>query len=198
MMSDSLPIEFIHHVSRVTRDLDKSIEFYRDVLGFQPLDRPGFNFRGAWLFNYGLQIHLIESTDQEPPNDEIKARVDHIAFRVSDIDAVQKQLDERGIEFVLLYIPPAPDAQLSYCREGVEQVLEEFELKPEDHGATEALANEYLDAMRAEGVRVVDLRPAFRAAEEQLYWNCDLHINTAGHRVTARELHRALEEWRSE
>jgi catechol 2,3-dioxygenase-like lactoylglutathione lyase family enzyme len=40
-MYDPLPIEFIHHVSRVTRDLDKSIDFYQHVLGFQPLARPG-------------------------------------------------------------------------------------------------------------------------------------------------------------
>jgi lysophospholipase L1-like esterase len=111
---------------------------------------------------------------------------------------VAKQCAERDIDFVLLYIPPAPDAQLQYCREGVEQVLEQFQLEPEDHGATEALADEYLDTMRAEGVQVVDLRPAFRAAEEPLYWKCDLHINTAGHRVTARELYRAIEELASE
>ena len=104
-MTDPLPIEYIHHVSRVTRDLDKSIRFYSDVLGFQPLDRPGFNFRGAWLFNYGLQIHLIESADQEPPNNEIKARVDHIAFRVSDIEAVKRLLDEGGIEYVSRHVP---------------------------------------------------------------------------------------------
>ncbi|MGZ0164996.1 MAG: VOC family protein [Planctomycetales bacterium] len=113
-MSDPLPIEFIHHVSRVTRDLDKSIAFYQDVLGFQPLARPGFNFRGAWLFNYGLQIHLIESKDQDPPNTEIQARVDHIAFRVSDIDAVQKQLDERGIEFVSRHVPDTGVTQVFF------------------------------------------------------------------------------------
>ncbi len=113
-MSDPLPIEFIHHVSRVTRDLDKSIRFYCDVLGFKPLERPGFNFRGAWLFNYGLQIHLIESADQEPPSSEIQARVDHIAFRVSDIDAVQKQLDERGIEFVSRHVPDTGVTQVFF------------------------------------------------------------------------------------
>ena len=46
-MPEALPIEFIHHVSRMTRDLDLSIEFYRDVLGFQAIPRANFNFRGA-------------------------------------------------------------------------------------------------------------------------------------------------------
>jgi len=66
------------------------------------------------LFNYGLQIHLIESADQEPPRTEIKARVDHIAFRVSDIDAVQKQLDERGIEFVSRHVPDTGVTQVFF------------------------------------------------------------------------------------
>lgn len=106
---------------------------------------------------------------------------------------VARQCAERGIQFVLLYIPSAPEVQLQYCKEGAEQVLEQFELTFDDQGLTELMANEYLDTMRAEGVHVVDLRPAFREADERLYWKADLHINTAGHRVTARELYRAVE-----
>ena len=113
-MTKPLPIEYIHHVSRVTRDLDKSIQFYRDVLGFQPLDRPGFNFRGAWLFNYGLQIHLIESENQAPPNIEIQTRIDHIAFRVSDIDAVKRLLDDGEIEYASRHVPDTGITQVFF------------------------------------------------------------------------------------
>lgn len=113
-MPEPLPIEFIHHVSRVTRDLDKSIRFYCDVLGFQPLSRPGFNFRGAWLFNYGLQIHLIESADQEPPRTEIEAHVDHIAFRVSDIEAVKRLLGEGDIKYTSRHVPDTGVTQVFF------------------------------------------------------------------------------------
>lgn len=99
---------------------------------------------------------------------------------------------ERGIEFVLLYIPPAPDVQLRYCEEGVDAVLEQFDMTEADRGWTERIADELIAAMRAEDALVVDLRPAFRAAEDRLYWNADLHINTAGHAVVARELFAAL------
>ena len=89
-MPEALPIEFIHHVSRMTRDLDLSIEFYRDVLGFQAIPRANFNFRGAWLFNYGLQIHLIESAEQlPPPPTEVGTRVDHIARRRASSTAIR-------------------------------------------------------------------------------------------------------------
>ncbi len=114
-MSEALPIEFIHHVSRMTRDLDRSIEFYRDVLGFQSIPRANFNFRGAWLFNYGLQIHLIESAVQlDPPPTEVGTRVDHIAFRVGDIDAVQKLLSERNISFRTSTVPETGIVQVFF------------------------------------------------------------------------------------
>lgn len=105
-----------------------------------------------------------------------------------------RQCAELGIEFLVLYIPPATDAQPDDCAEGIAQVLEVFGMTAEDRGATERMADEYLGALAAEGVKVVDLRPAFRAATERLYWRADLHINTAGHRVAGIELHRAVEE----
>ena len=73
-----------------------------------------FPYRGAWLFNYGLQIHLIESENQTPPNTEIQARVDHIAFRVSDIDTVKRLLDEGGIEYASRHVPDTGVTQVFF------------------------------------------------------------------------------------
>lgn len=107
---------------------------------------------------------------------------------------VSRQCAELGIDFILLYIPPATDVQQQYCAEGIAMVLEVFEMTAADRGWTERIADEYLQTMQAEGTRVVDLRPAYRAAEEPLYWKADLHINTAGHRLAGEELFRAVEE----
>ena len=108
---------------------------------------------------------------------------------------VAVQCAERDIEFVLLYIPPATDVQQQYCADGIADVLEVFEMTPEDRGWTERIADEYLDTLRAAGVHVVDLRPAYRATEERLYWKADLHINTRAHRIAAEELHRSIESF---
>jgi catechol 2,3-dioxygenase-like lactoylglutathione lyase family enzyme len=95
-----LPITSIHHIARVTRRPDENIAFYRDVLGFKEIQRPGFNFRGAWLFNYGIQIHIIENVDAAPdPQRKIDSRGDHLAFHVSDIELSKQQLQSAQIEF---------------------------------------------------------------------------------------------------
>lgn len=100
-MSAPLPISGLHHVARVTRRPLESIAFYRDVLGFQELQRPGFNFRGAWLFNYGIQIHIIENASSAPdPQRAIDSRGDHLAFHVTDIAASKERLQSAGIEFI--------------------------------------------------------------------------------------------------
>ena len=100
-MPAPLPIIGLHHIARVTRHLDDTLDFYCNVLGFQQLRRPPFSFRGAWLFNYGVQIHIIENESLAGErNDQIDSRANHLAFRVEDIDAVKSSLAEHGIDFV--------------------------------------------------------------------------------------------------
>lgn len=97
-MPTPLPLRGLHHVAVTTRDPDASLAFYRDVLGFAPLERPNFNFRGAWLFRDGLQIHVIENRTPEA-DERIDPRADHLAFAVDDFDAVERALREHGIDY---------------------------------------------------------------------------------------------------
>ncbi len=97
-MSKALPLRGLHHVAVTTGDPDASIAFYRDVLGFAPLQRPNFDFRGAWLFKDGLQIHIIEHQPADGGG-EIDPRADHLAFAVDDLDVVEGCLAEHGIAF---------------------------------------------------------------------------------------------------
>ncbi len=100
-MTAPLPITALHHVARVTRRPAESIAFYRDLLGFRELQRPAFNFRGAWLFNYGVQIHIIENVSSAPdPERAIDSRGNHLAFHVTDVEASKNQLRSAGIEFI--------------------------------------------------------------------------------------------------
>lgn len=99
-MKANLPIRALHHIARVTRLPEESIAFYRDLLGFKELRRPAFSFRGAWLYNYGVQIHIIENAASAPdPRRAIDSRGDHLAFHVADIELSKVRLREAGIEF---------------------------------------------------------------------------------------------------
>jgi catechol 2,3-dioxygenase-like lactoylglutathione lyase family enzyme len=99
-MAETLPITGLHHIARVTRRPVESIAFYRDVLGFEEIQRPGFNFRGAWLFNYGVQIHIIENPSSAPdPERPIDSRGDHLAFHVTDIELAKAKLRGSRTEF---------------------------------------------------------------------------------------------------
>ena len=99
-MPASLPIIGLHHIARVTSQPEQSIAFYRDVLGFRELPRPPFNFRGAWLYNYGVQIHIIENqTLAGARSDNIDSRANHLAFRVEDMDRVKQVLSEHDLPF---------------------------------------------------------------------------------------------------
>ncbi|XP_008671456.1 uncharacterized protein [Zea mays] len=81
------PLASLNHISIVCRSVEASLRFYTDVLGFVPIRRPGsFDFDGAWLFNYGIGIHLLQSEDPgslPPEKGEINPKDNHISFQVS-------------------------------------------------------------------------------------------------------------------
>lgn len=80
------PLMALNHVSRLCRNVEESMNFYTKVLGFVLIERPrALDFNGAWLFNYGVGIHLVQSEDEErlPPDDKDLDPMDnHISFQV--------------------------------------------------------------------------------------------------------------------
>ncbi|KAL6963202.1 Glyoxylase I 4 [Sarracenia purpurea var. burkii] len=98
-----LHITSLNHISLVCRSVENSIDFYKNVLGFVPVRRPGsFTFDGAWLFGYGIGIHLLQSEDSEnmPKKNDINPKDTHISFQCESMAAVEKKLKEIGIEYM--------------------------------------------------------------------------------------------------
>ncbi len=98
-MPEPLPLVALNHVALMTRRVDESRAFYRNVLGFREISRPNFNFRGAWLYNYGLMIHLLENERAGSPSDDIRTRDTHLALHTDDLPRVEQLLTEHGVRF---------------------------------------------------------------------------------------------------
>lgn len=113
-MPDPLPIHSLNHIAVVTRNVERSIKFYRDVLGFREVERPNFTFAGAWMFNYGLMIHIIESDAAGRPGGEIQTRAAHIALHADDLDAVERLLKEHDVAYRKSEVPGRSVKQLFF------------------------------------------------------------------------------------
>lgn len=103
IVGNPLHLKSLNHVSLVCRSVEESINFYQNVLGFVPIRRPGsFNFDGAWLFNHGIGIHLLESEDPEnmPKKTAINPKDHHISFQCESMGTVEKKLKEMEIRYV--------------------------------------------------------------------------------------------------
>ncbi|GMJ07894.1 glyoxylase I 4 [Hibiscus trionum] len=104
--SAALPLLSLNHVSLLCRSVWDSMRFYEQVLGFVPIKRPSsFKFNGAWLYNYGIGIHLIEhpsiddfDTIVEPR--PINPKDNHISFQCTDVGLVLRRLEDMGMKFV--------------------------------------------------------------------------------------------------
>ncbi len=102
----SLKVKTIDHVTLVVKDLERSRQFYCDLLGMAEIARPNFGFPGLWFQAGNTQIHMnVEGpeagTAGMPPFDgESPSRGFHFAFEVEDCDAAAEQLRQMGIEIV--------------------------------------------------------------------------------------------------
>jgi len=98
-MSTPLPLRGLHHLSLQTSDVDQVAAFYTNVLGFAQIPRPNLQFPGAWLFGYGIQIHLIGGQGFLPTSRQISSREDHVAFHADDLEQIARLLQEHSVPY---------------------------------------------------------------------------------------------------
>ncbi len=89
----------LHHVSFASKDLSASRAFFGGVLGLSEIERPGFNFSGAWYLLGDRQLHIIENHGEGPEAASRLGRSDHLALEVADIEAVRSTLRGHDIAF---------------------------------------------------------------------------------------------------
>ncbi len=106
-------IKTIDHIGIITNDLQQSVEFYTDVLGFSvssKIEMAGAGLSAVFVEKNGSKIELMGYRDEIPKRSEgIKIKLggssipinDHITFSVDDIGAAVAELKENGVEFGL-------------------------------------------------------------------------------------------------
>ena len=98
----------INHVILTVTDLERSTQFYHEVLGFDVQPIPPEHGKLAYFQVGAASIWLIQH-DQTPPNDrfsEFRVGLDHLAFTAPDKDAlhalaatlIAAGVDTKGVE----------------------------------------------------------------------------------------------------
>jgi catechol 2,3-dioxygenase-like lactoylglutathione lyase family enzyme len=95
-----MEIKGLDHISLHVVDVQQSINFYGAVMGLIQVQRPDFNFRGAWFsLGNGQTLHLIEGRITQP---HWGSRGTHIAFVVPDIVIAAAYFEQKGIACTLI------------------------------------------------------------------------------------------------
>lgn len=89
-----MQVKQLNHIALHVADVDRSVAFYREVMQLPALQRPAFDFPGAW-FRLGddQELHLIGNRTASVNSHH---RGTHVALMVDDLDQWEQQLDAHG------------------------------------------------------------------------------------------------------
>src|SRR5207244_10345909 len=92
-----LQIETLHHVSLPVTDLARAKSFYTNVLELEEIERPAFDFAGAWYRVGDRHLHLIVGEHLTLRCDKgIDSRDGHFAIRVRSYRGALQHLAAKG------------------------------------------------------------------------------------------------------
>ena len=132
-------VQGFDHVGITCSNIEKSVAFYRDLLGLEEFHRARnsagtdvvFLDAGGGMLELFGPSHHVKSPAAELPED--RAGIRHIAIRVDDLEKMYRQLCDEGVEF--RGPPKAPNIsptalKLAFCKDPDGNVVELMECKP--------------------------------------------------------------------
>jgi len=145
----------LHHTGLTVRDLERSLAFYRDLLGMEVLFEqekeggylgaivgyPDARVRMAHLAFPGdvQRVELFQYVSPEPrgePGEPRDVGITHVCLRVDDVDALAERLRAGGATFfsepVLVDTGANAGGKGVYLPDPDGVILEHFEPRPED------------------------------------------------------------------
>lgn len=105
-----MPVERLEHFLVCTDDIDKTRDFYRDVLGMRQGFRPDLEFPGYWLYLGDIGcLHIAEWAAYDVWTKAVdipisapapgSGPVDHIAFNARDYDGMISKIESLGMSY---------------------------------------------------------------------------------------------------
>ncbi len=93
-----MPVDRLDHINIRCADVERTRAFYCDVLGLTVGPRPGLGVGGYWLYCGGSpQVHIGPA--EAPSPGASNGAFDHVAFRITDPDAMIEKLKAHDIPF---------------------------------------------------------------------------------------------------
>jgi catechol 2,3-dioxygenase-like lactoylglutathione lyase family enzyme len=116
-----MPAESLNHYTIQARDVEKTKDFYEQIVGLKVGDRPPLNFPGYWLYCGGTPtVHLLgyqanaKVIPDGPSYPAETGRLDHIAFSCTGLKDMKATLQAHSIKYDERVLPRLNMTQLFY------------------------------------------------------------------------------------
>ena len=121
-----------NHTGIKTTNIEKSIHFYCDILGFRKLEEVVImNKNYIFVGNDTVKIEIEEANPSDTPADMRKnVGLYHLCFTVDDLEHTAADLKGKGVEFML---PPSrfrPDRKIAFIRDPDGVIIQLIEYLP--------------------------------------------------------------------
>ncbi|PLT35124.1 VOC family protein [Bacillus sp. V5-8f] len=93
----------LHHVGLNVTNLEKAKRFYSDILCLQEIERPDFDFEGAWYqIGQHQQLHLIVLPNSQTirKDKQLNTKEGHLALRVESYEETLRWLKAHHLEIL--------------------------------------------------------------------------------------------------
>ena len=116
----------LSHIGLKVKDLNKSVRFYLELLQCESLKTfESDNFRAVLIKCRGNTIELIE--DSQTNKTKADGVIEHVAFKVDDIEEEIRKLKASGVECISQSIEHFDDIKLFFFRGPDGEMLEFIE-----------------------------------------------------------------------
>jgi catechol 2,3-dioxygenase-like lactoylglutathione lyase family enzyme len=113
-----MPITELNHFLLVAKNLERTKNFYQQVLGLELAERPDFGFPGYWLkTGDNICVHLASQDPNQirdqfllkkhPKGTSGSGSVDHIAFLAKNASEVRERIQKNKVEMHFRSFPDA-------------------------------------------------------------------------------------------